>query len=79
MMGQVEFLWKSMNDQLEVFKAKHKVCLSLPEDSTKHFGPLGSQIEEHQQHIKDLGVIMSNDASFSEHIRQVSMKARKYG
>ena len=46
-------------------------------DSTKYLGPLGAQIEE-DQHVKDLGVIMSNDATFSEHIRQVSMKARKY-
>ena len=46
-------------------------------DFTEYLGPSGAQIEEHQ-HVKDLGVLMSNDATFSELIRQVPMKAHKY-
>ena len=42
---------------------------------TKYYGPDGSKIPE-KTHVKDLGVQMSNTATFSEHINKVCEKAR---
>ena len=43
----------------------------------KYLGPTWSEIKEIRQ-VRDLGIIMSNDASFVEHIYQVTATARKY-
>ena len=46
-------------------------------ESTNYLGPSGKEIEEHE-HVRDLGVVMSSDASFTAHIHQVAATARKY-
>ena len=43
----------------------------------KYLGPTGAEIKENSQ-VRDLGIIMSNDASFAEHIHQVASAAQKY-
>ena len=40
-----------------------------------YFGPDGSEIEK-KSHVKDLGVFISNNCTFSEHINKVCSKAR---
>ena len=48
---------------------------TLLKDSTHYFGPDGSEIES-KPHVKDLGVMMSSNGSFSEHINKTCEKAR---
>ena len=46
-------------------------------ESTSYLGPSGKEIEEHE-HVRDLGMVMSSDASFTAHILQVAATARNY-
>ena len=43
----------------------------------KYLCPTGTEIKGNSQAI-DLGIIMSNDASFIEHVHQVPATTRKY-
>ena len=46
-------------------------------ESTNYLGLSGKKIEKHE-HVRDLGVVMSSDASFRVRIHQVAATARKY-
>ena len=47
----------------------------LIKSTTKYFSPNGSAIPV-KDHVKDLGITMSSDATFTEHISNVCKKAR---
>ena len=55
------------SDKFEVIRYKGKKSHTL--DDTSYTSNIGNVIEEKSQ-LKDLGVILSNDATFKQHISQ---------
>ena len=57
------------------FEAVRYGLNTMLKETTKYFGPDGIMIET-KTHVKDLGVTMSSDASFCEHVTRTCQKAR---
>ena len=60
------------NDKFEVIRYRHRNSISEPHTYTTQ---AGEPITE-KEHVRDLGIIMSNDCSFKRHIQKVTKTVR---
>ena len=71
--------WASMN-KMEFNSSKFELLRYWPKDDglkycTSYTSPSGSIIPE-KEHVKDLGVMLSSDGKFNEHVRRVVVKVK---